>query len=1370
SVTASLVLYGADGNTIASLTGLGLRAMPTARRKPLRARFWRQVIEQRSGAEPLVALPKDWAEPAARLKKLGLLARRQKSAGAGGLLIDAAARRLSWDVVANLAGPTRRLDATVLNGIDATAYPLFGRMLLALEEDALFAREVEDDAPPMTGTLAEGCDYPEFDELLRGLWDEAPELSGDLNALAGLADVLQDRLQDGLLESNALPRVQDRLQRRLQHGRWKVFETAFADLAESWSSGQRLTVLLIGVPPRDLLERILDHANLTRLTLTDPDDGLVELMDRDLQRHPALDVVPWEALVAGGHERDLVMVADRFSGMTTAGLAGLSRLLDAGGLMLGLHSSPSLAGDLIDGQQAGWWAATGDVSSNAPVGRRVAGPELAAALTQAGFSDVNISAADLSDPEVLVVSGIGSRSQKSARPAVSGSEETSPARTIFHRQSKGPSNASALGAALGTLEPEAEEPQLLALAPLISVPPVPWEGIVLLHPSSSEEAGSAATEIAEGIGEIQGLLDRLPAPDRLWIVIPGGCPGTAANTGQSASMAGLWGYGRTLINEYPDLEIRLVDPGLAPTDQPGRDDWAMRLAEIIASPGDEREILVNPTGLAVPRIEPVCSMEEPVGLGLPDTTLKLVAARVGGLDDLNWEPASRRPPEEGEVEIAIHATGLNFRDVMWAQGLLPEEALQHGFAGPALGMECAGVVVRAGQGSGFSEGERVAAFASGAFASHVTTPATTVMRIPEHLTFEAAASLPVVFATAHYALAELARVGPGDRVLLHGGAGGVGLAALQIARSKGARVFATAGTPAKRRILVAFGAEAVFDSRNLSFADQVLAASDGGVDVVLNALAGEAMERTIGCLRPFGRFIELGKRDFFADTKIGLYPFHRNLSYFGVDLDELLAARPHEAGRLIDAFSTAMEAGQVKPLPHQTFQAGDATLAFRLMQQAGHVGKIVIKPPRASGQAPHIQDFSTTTNVRGGWLVVGGTQGFGLATAKALAARGAEKLWLASRSGRPDEAGANEIAGLISQGISVEFLAMDVADADAVDAAFAGIAEDRVPLRGVVHSAMVLRDRPARELSEDDVMAVLAPKVAGAENLDRATRGQALDHFILYSSAVTLFGNLHQAPYVAANMALERIAAARRADGEVALAIGWGAIGDSGYLTRDQAARGLLDRLLDGAFISEEEALVGLSRWQRQDAGVDPDEAAVSFARLPWTRLAGDLPILSTPLFDRLDEPHAVETGVGDAAALRAELASLPPREALKMITAVLVTETATVLHQPEDEVDPRRPLGEIGFDSLMAVELRLGLEDKIGVSLPMLSLADATTLTDVAVKVLQTIRNGGLESEHEEGSALDELVSQHAAPGEGLETDEKADLRARAKNVKSLS
>ncbi|ODN69737.1 zinc-binding dehydrogenase [Methylobrevis pamukkalensis] len=349
----------------------------------------------------------------------------------------------------------------------------------------------------------------------------------------------------------------------------------------------------------------------------------------------------------------------------------------------------------------------------------------------------------------------------------------------------------------------------------------------------------------------------------------------------------------------------------------------------MAHPDEERELVLDLHGVSVPRVVHAPGLDESarhnrIGAG---AGVHLQIGRQGSLDSLSWQSFAPVRPTGDEVEIEVVATGLNFRDVMWALGLLPEEALEDGFAGATLGMECSGIVRRTGPDvTRFVPGDSVITFAPACFATHVRVAEKAVAPVPSTVDIEAAATIPVTFLTAYYALVELARLEEGETILIHGGAGGVGLAALQIAIWRGARVIATAGSPEKRRLLTMLGAEHVLDSRSLVFQDEVMAISGGkGVDVVLNSLFGEAMERSIATLRPFGRFVELGKRDYYANSRIGLRPFRQNLSYFGVDADQLLTHRPALAARLFRELVERFEDGVFSALPYRAFAANRVT-------------------------------------------------------------------------------------------------------------------------------------------------------------------------------------------------------------------------------------------------------------------------------------------------------------------------------------------------------------------------------------------------------------------------------------------------------------
>ena len=565
----------------------------------------------------------------------------------------------------------------------------------------------------------------------------------------------------------------------------------------------------------------------------------------------------------------------------------------------------------------------------------------------------------------------------------------------------------------------------------------------------------------------------------------------------------LFGFVRTLANEFPGIDFRRIELADA------THSTAERLATIVLSQTAETDFLIGADAVHVLRYTRLAESER------SPATHEAVATRVersshGGLERLSWRQVERVEPGSHEVEVEVAVTGLNFRDVMLAMSILPEEMFEDGYAGPTLGLEFAGLVTRVGEAiSHLKIGDAVAGFGGGAFASHVVVDANLVAALPAALDCERAATVPVAFMTAYYGLISCAALQPDEWTLVHGGAGGVGLAALQIALWRGARVIVTAGSPEKRALARALGAEHAFDSRSGEFVDEVMRVTGGrGVSVVLNSLAGEAMERSLSLLQPFGRFVELGKRDYLADTPIGLSPFWRNLSYFGVDLDQLLTARPETSRRLFEEVMTLFSSGALTPLPYVVFSSSEIVDAMRLMQQSGHVGKILVRPP-SPGEA-----------LRNGWpskafkaspdrthLITGGLGGFGLAAAEWLVDRGARHLALIGRAGAASPAARDAVEALSRRGVNVRVDALDVSDAVAADRLMAELAQTMPPLAGVMHAAMVLDDGLATSLDEACFLKILKPKVAGAENLDRLTRSLPLDYFVLFSSATTVIGN-----------------------------------------------------------------------------------------------------------------------------------------------------------------------------------------------------------------------------------------------------------------------
>ncbi|NBE06424.1 type I polyketide synthase [Paragemmobacter ruber] len=858
----------------------------------------------------------------------------------------------------------------------------------------------------------------------------------------------------------------------------------------------------------------------------------------------------------------------------------------------------------------------------------------------------------------------------------------------------------------------------------------------------------AVAMLSRRILMLRDVVAQTTARDGQLICVVSGGTGRSDASHDPAQTA-LWAFLRSAANENPTLSLLRVDPDPALAAQEVGD----RIAARVAAQSAETEVILRADGDAVLRVTQGVTQ----GSLPPPAPMRavLVAPAVGGLDDLRWEVVPRQEPGPGEVEVTVTATGLNYRDVMWTMGLLPEEALERGFAGPTIGIECAGVVSRCGPGvEGLAVGDTVLTFGPSSFASHVVVRADIAARLPDGMQAEAAATVPVAFFTAWYALVTLGNLRAGEWVLIHGGAGGVGLAAIQIARHLGLRVIATAGSGVKRSLLRAEGVEHVLDSRSLGFADEVCELTGGrGVDAVLNGLAGAAMERSLACLAPFGRFLELGKQDFYGNTAMGMRPLKENISYHGIDVDQVMAARPDLAARVFAEVMDAFASGALRPLPYRAFGPAEAVSAFRLMQKSGHVGKVLITPP--APEAVQMQDIPTGRAPlcpERTHLVIGGLGGLGLEVAEWLIEGGARRVALMGRRADLSPEAEAAFRRWRNKGAEVWAVACDVADPAALEAALA----DLRPLAGVIHSAMVLEDMPMAALTDAVLARVLPAKVAGAAHLDRLTRQDGLDYFVLFSSMATLIGNHGQSAYVAANGYLEGIARQRRAAGLPALAVGWGAISDVGYLTRDRDTAALVRRMSGGLDFTGVQVTRALDRLLALGLTVDP---VVHISPMGWNAVSVTLRTIAEPAFGLLKALGKRAEGEASDDDLRAALVAMTQDRAEARLTAWLVGRIAHILQVPEKAVVPGRPVADLGIDSLMGVELGLTLQESLGDDVPVSLVSDALSIEEIAARIVRHL-HGGAGAAPAEATEEVRLAVQHlsvaqdhvAAPAEAAE------------------
>ncbi|MFI6118032.1 SDR family NAD(P)-dependent oxidoreductase, partial [Kitasatospora sp. NPDC051164] len=723
----------------------------------------------------------------------------------------------------------------------------------------------------------------------------------------------------------------------------------------------------------------------------------------------------------------------------------------------------------------------------------------------------------------------------------------------------------------------------------------------------------------------------------------------------------VWGLVRGARAEHPDRFV-LVDAD--PTWDPA----------LIAGT-DEPELAVRQGALRVPRLVRVGGSLTP-----PDGTWRLEDTGTGSIDDLALVPRPElmEPLEPGQVRIAVRAAGLNFRDVLIALGVYPGEAL--------MGGEGAGVVLETGPDTRFRPGDRVMGLVPGAFGPVTVADQRLLVRMPDDWSFARAAAVPVVFLTAWYGLRDLGGLKAGDRVLIHAGTGGVGMAAIQLARRLGAEVFATAG-PAKWHTLRALGLDEdhIASSRTLEFEQKF-----PPMDVVLDSLSGEFVDASLRLLGPGGRFVEMGKTDIRDAAD------HPDIVYRAFDIAD---AGPERLGEILDAVVRAFTDGEFAPLPLDVRGVRDAVDVFRFMSRAAHVGKIVLTVPA---------DLDAAGTV----LVTGGTGTLGGRVARHLVAeRGVRHVLLVSRSGG-GAALCEELAGL---GAEVTVAACDVADREALAAVLDSIPAAH-PLTAVVHAAGVLDDAVVESLTPERLAAVWEPKARAAWHLHELTRGRDLTAFVLFSSAAGTLGSPGQANYAAANTFLDALAVHRRALGLPATSLAWGywaeLSGMTGHLTgADQ------DRLMRAGVVP----LATGHALSLFDAALATDRAALVPVRLDLSVMAG-APAALKGLVSRKAARRTARHG-----AIADRLRSLPEAERLRAALDLVTANTAAVLgHREPGAAWDRQPFKDLGFDSLTSVELRNRLNTATGLRLPATVTFDHPTPRQLAEHLLSGILGAG--------------------------------------------
>lgn len=1336
SLKARFELMAEDGTLVATLDDCRFRRTWLRQHNtPETVTFHYETVANGflTGHRPAVALPEGIA-PAA----LG------EEPGEATLLIDAAVHRACHDIALVLANGAGRIEMSRLPHDRAFACFL-ASCLYTLEDAGLANFDGDGWSVPAENGL------PPLAVLLREVYRRFPDRVAEAVLVNDVQIETLERLargatgEEGRSSRFLSEATLDHVRHHTPLGRLRdsyVLEAA-ARALESVAPGQAFTLLEAGAVSVAFSARLADMAALkgARLVILEPSDHLRRTLELAFERNPMVEVLPFEVgVLADGAD-----IAISASGSLYASLRNGGALNDAlravaacGGALVAVEQPSSGLADFVFGLTEDWFAES--ASPEFPLGRFASPSQWEDALKEFGFTNARAELSDTADGSLLIISAQAAAA--AAEPAI----EPTAFGTVMQILEPGASPLSLAGAECvrAAYDPDGGAAAFADLMANWKEEPVQ---AVLVLPTAPDATGSASLQ--DHVLTLSAFAEAARAraqassgvkPARLVIVAPGGSPASAEAAEAVAS--GVWTFTRVLQNEYEEVETFLLDA------DPAAPETEKAVARLLAYKGDEREWLLDcKTGL----LSVVRAVPGPAPVALR-TTLNFTAATIrqhtsGRVDSIVWEERELPTPKPGEVVVEVAATGLNFRDVMWSMGLLPEEALEDGFAGATIGMEMAGTVLAVGEGvTDIAPGERVMGIGPEAFSTHMVVAREGLMRLPSGMDLAAAATVPVAFLTAYYAMVELGRIRAGETILIHGAAGGVGLAALQIAKLKGATVIATAGTVEKRRFLAMLGADYVFDSRSLDFVGDVLRVTGGeGVELVLNSLFAEAMERSFELVKPFGRFLELGKRDYYSDRKLALRPFRRNVSYFGIDADQLLVKAPALTHRIFDEIGVLFAEGKLSPLPFRAFHYDETAGAFRLMQNAGHIGKIVVLPPTAGKDPVRVATDGKLALPAGVYLVAGGIGGFGLAAANWLVKRGAKHVALATRRGVADEETVAAIAAWKASGVSASVHACDITSEASVTELL-GKLRAIGPLKGVLHAAMVLDDALISNLDRARNRPVIDVKASGAAVLDRLTRADDLALFLMFSSATTMIGNPGQGNYVAANGYLEGLARARRAAGLPALAVGFGAIADTGFLARNTGVNDILSKRLGKSALRARDALAFVERCLVGDTGT-VDAATVMVAELDWAS-ASALKITAQPLFSAIprNAGGGAQGGDGEQVDLAALIAGKPAEEAQAILQRFLAGEIAGILKIAEDSVTADKVLKDIGLDSLMAMELGVGFQQKTGIDIPLSGMGDGATVGDIVRKLHEkvTARGGSDDEASFEDSIVEGLANKH--------------------------
>ncbi|KAI0008718.1 hypothetical protein F4779DRAFT_423888 [Xylariaceae sp. FL0662B] len=1065
-------------------------------------------------------------------------------------------------------------------------------------------------------------------------------------------------------------------------------------------------------------------------------DRMIEYRTLDIERDTAdqgFEDESYDLIIAAN-----VLHATRNMDVT---ISNVRRLLKPGGRLILIEiTHPRLRIFLPFGTLPGWWLGEGDGREMGPL----LNPERwEGVLGWNGFEGLEVCQADYPGPYEMSSLIVSRATSNAKRPSLDVQ--------VLSPQGVSSSNDTVVE----LLKRDGHSPKVFGLSELDGITNNP---LIIMDTQN----GLLSDLDDSGFSAIQGILSR--SRYILWVTF-----GASQSNPNSATVSGL---ARTVRNE--DTALRFITLDLSLRTAADSSTAAEIILQIfnskIRSVGDSNDMeFVEQDGcIKIPRLVEYSELNEILARELagakqppkleplyqPTRPLCLEVGTPGMLDSLhftdvpNWKDAL----DDDSLEVEVKAIGLNFRDILTILGQIENPY--------PLGFDSSGVITAVGRNvTGFSIGDKVAVgLAVGCFTSFHRVKAHHVVHLPPSLSFEDGASIPLPFATAYYALVDVARVSKGQRVLIHSAAGGVGQAAVKLAQLAEAEVFVTVGSDEKRQFMIdeyGIPASHIFSSRNAGFAEKIMRMTDGkGVDIVLNSLAGELFKETWNCIAMFGFFIEIGKRDIYANTRLEMRPFDKHVTFSAIDLSAVIMQRPQWGAQILNDCFKLFHEGKLSVMrPVTTFPINQVEAAFRMMQSGKHMGKVVVNVPENVQVMVAPKEDVKFLRHDATYVIAGGVGGLGREICKWMVDNGARYIILLSRSGLRDNQKAQALLGECSaRGALVKVSKCDMRDADQLaKILYEARNEDHMPpVRGVINGAMILRDSLFENMSFADWKAVTDTKIQSSWNLHNQflDTQNPLDFFVLLSSASGISGNRGQSNYAASSTFQDAFAHHRRSLGLPAVTLDLGMIESAGYVA-DNADSVAYLRAHGYSAIKLQEFLAMLRHAILTNAPASASASADSCCQIVtgYDATAAEHHVLASnssgrnasgpgsgvgladPKFSHLPGIHLAhvhhhDRGAGGgerapAVSLRQTLLDSGPGSGRSdVLTRAVAGRLAGLLGRAAADVDAGRSVAALGVDSLVAVELRNWVVGETGVSLPIFEILGAGSLVELAAKI----------------------------------------------------